>query len=419
MTPGITDDGRFERKFIDEISEDLQRRVENELGNVDLNQSSPIKQLIDVIAIEIAQQWEESEENYYIGYYQDSYGEALDKLLALAGFSRRQLTGATGEVQFEISDSLTSPTRIEEGFEVAAPRTQDKPRIPFKVTEDVSVGVGDDFVTAPISGMAPTETEIADRWLGSETNLPANTITEIPNKKSGINSVTNPEPTGDTDLGYRRGRDRETDAEFKLRYENTLADGGTSTIPAIESYLFQFDEDIESVKVEEVRDPDLGYGPEATVFGPGVSDDDIAQALFESRGAGLESFGAETGIAESEDGRQRSENFNRASRKGIYIDADIVTSSLFREGGIEDITDNLIRFIGGEASDGIDYPGLKIGETVIYDQVKARIMEVQGVVSADVTIGIDPDPTGQSNIDVDNLEVAMTGQDEIDVVVQT
>ncbi len=419
---GVQSDGTFRKKSIDQIRAEMKSTFEQTLGqDIELRPSSPITQIIDAVAVEIATQWDAAEAAYYASFYQDAFGEQLDKQLALAGFSRDQLRGATGVVEFSRDSPAPRDIDIPEGTVVTTRRTDQRPAIPFQTTESVTLFTDQTTVTASIEALNPWQTSLDKEWLGEETNVSANTIVRFDAPVSGIDSVTNPLPTGDPDEGFVVGRDEESDAEFKLRYQNTLAEGGVSTVPAMESSIIRWDDRIISVRVEEIRDADDGYGPEVTVFAPELFDDSadandiVAQAIFESRGAGLESFGAETGTAESEDGRTRTERFEKATEVTIAVDANLTTSSSFPDDGDIRITDNIIRFIGGEDSTGLTSPGLDIGEDVIYDQVKNRVMEIRGVIQADVDIGVSESELARDNVSIDTLEVAMTDEAEVTI----
>jgi len=153
------------------------------------------------------------------------------------------------------------------------------------------------------------------------------------------------------------------------------------------------------------------------VLAPGVPADTVAQAIVDSRAGGLESFGAESGTGTLDDGTQKTESFDRASEVTVYVEASLTTSETFPEDGEQRITDRLTRYIGGTASDGIAYPGLEIGEDVIYDQVFRRVMEVQGVIMADVQIGTDPAALSESNVVINEGQAAMTGTSEVTISV--
>lgn len=422
---GVQDDGRFIKKDVVDIRDNLERYIKNELGDdISLRQNSPIKQLIDAFSIEISRQWEAAEDSYYASFFKDAEGEQLDKQLALAGFSRRNLQPAEGAVVFSRDGPATRDIDISEGTVVTTERTETRPQIPFETQERVTLFSGEtETDPVPIKALAPWQTELGEEWLGEETNVSSDTIVRMEDPIGGIDDVTNPKPTGsEGDLDWQDGRDRETDAEFKLRYENTLSSGGVSTVPAIESSVSRFDERIRSVRVEEIRDAETGYGPEVTVFAPMLEDEDdgmdiIAQAVFESRGAGLESFGSVTGTATTSDGREVEEQFELADEVAIHIEVTLVTSDIAPEDNIQRIENEIVRFIGGKANDDILYPGLEIGDDVILDQVKQRVMEVRGSVEATVEIGPDGEVSDE-NVDIGDLEVATTDLDDITIEVE-
>ena len=256
---GVQDDGTFDRKPVDQIIEDKKRNFLDSLGeDKELRQSSPVKQIIDANAIEIGRLWQALESVYFAGFYEDSFGTQLDKQLALAGFSRIPSRSATGEAEFSREDPADGDISISSGTVVTTSRTETRPPIPFETSEGVILEEGETSVTAEIEALKPWQTELSEEWLGEETNVDADTITRFEDPVPGVDEVTNPKATGDEEEGFVSGRDRETDAEFKLRYENSLAEGGSSTPEAIKSIVFNAADDVRSVKVEEVRDPDSG-----------------------------------------------------------------------------------------------------------------------------------------------------------------
>lgn len=414
---GTQEDGSFRRKHVDEILDDLERNFKNAAGeDIELRDSSPQMNLLKAAAQEFAQQWQASEAAYYASFFEDSFGEQLDKQLALAGFTRIPSRSATGEVVFSRDDPAPDDITISAGTTVTTRRTETRPPIPFETTDGVILEEGETEVTAPIEAVKPWQTELDEEWLGEETNVGSGTIERFEDPVAEVDDVTNPDPTGDEDLGFTSGRDRETDAEFKLRYQNSLAEGGAATLPAIRAEVFNADEDILSVGVEEIHDTDEhDYGVRVSVLAPDVDDDTIAEALLNSVAGGLESFGGETGTV-MDDGQEREERFDRADRVDIYIDIDLTVSDTFPDDGEDQIRDSIIQYIGGTATDEISYPGdLEIGDDVIRDQVFRRVMETRGVVMADLELGTDPDALGEENIEIDPDAAAMTGTEEITI----
>lgn len=413
---GSQDDGTFRRKHVDAIREDLKRVFKDALGeDIELRPNSTLTQILDAAAIEIARQWQAAEDAYYASFYQDAEGEELDKHLALAGYQRKRLRPATGEVEFSRGDAAPDDIPIPQGTIVTTERTETRPRIPFETTADTEIAAGETSTTVEVEALKPWQTELEIEWLGEETNVAANTIVRFDSPISGVDAVTNPDPTGDPSLGYVEGRDRETDPEFRLRYENTLAEGGVSTVDGIRASVLNESDDIVSANVDEIRDSDAGdYGVEVTVLAPGVPDATIGEVILASRAGGVDTFGSTTVTVQTDDGTDKDESFNRATETDVYVDVDLTTSNTFPSDGQTQIEDKLIRYIGGIASDDVEYPGLEIGEDVVFDQVFRRVMEVQGVVEADVYIDTADDPNSQTNIAIATDAAAMTDAAYID-----
>lgn len=421
---GVENDGGFDKKTAPELSEDQRQALQSELGSdVELRPNSPLRKMVEVISGELGRLWNATEDVYFASAYEDARGQQLDKLLALAGYQRRRLLPATGEVEFSRSTPAPDDITIPAGTVVTTQRTQTRPRIPFETTQDVLLQQGDSSVTAPIEALKPWQTSLDDQWLGAHTNVAANTIVRFDSPVSGVDSVTNPDPTGDTTQGYQEGRDRETDAEFKLRYESTLASEGTATVEAIRASVLDMDEII-SASVEEntTINDNTGSGglpPKSfrvTVLEDAtVPDDDIAQTILDNRPAGIESYGSEQGTGTLEGGYSSTEYFERASQVDIQADITVTTTDSYPSDGDTQMEDRIIRYIGGTSSTGLEYGGLGIGENVVYDQVFKRVIEGVGIQEADLQIAEVGNTLGSSNISIGNLEAALIASGDITI----
>lgn len=413
---GVQDDGSFRRKHVDNINNDLQRRFKNAAGSdVELRQASAEKQMIDAISVELSRQWMALEETYYAGFFEDASGEALDKILALPGFSRRPIQSATGEVRFSRSDPAPDDIRIPSGTTVTTERSETRPQIPFETTEPVILNEGETEVSAPIEGLKPWQTELDESWLGEETNLAAGEISRTDDPIAGIGEVTNPTATGDPDQGYQIGRDRETDPELRLRYQNELGADGFATIDNIRASVLNADERIEATFVDEVHDTTNNeYGVAVTVSASQVSDTIVAEAIFNAVAAGLDTFGSTTVTVDYE-GDSFDVSFSRATQVDIAVDADIQTNANYTADGETNLKDALVEYIGGTGTDGERLRGLSVGEDVVWTQVVKRVVGVIGVEDATVTMAINGNPLDQDNIAIDSNEVALLDAADITI----
>ena len=428
---GIRDDGSFRPKDVADIQDSLLTTARQEFGsNIDLSPGSPPRQLIDIATIELADVWHSLEGTYYATYFEDAFGVQLDRILALAGVGRLPRRGATGEVIFGTGgDDASQDIDIPRGTEVTTQREGDQPPIPFKTTESAVIPRGSSQSTeVPIVALEPWETDVDESWLGEETNVAAGTITRIGTPIAGVREVTNPLPTGDsgerddgTTYSFRIGRDRETDAELKTRYQNSLASGGKASLEAIRSNVYNADSSVRGAAIEENNTPqdntDSGGLPPKSfrVIVLGGQDQNIAQALVETRSAGIESYGDNSATATLDDGSEYVENFDRATEQTVYVDITLSADDTFPSSGEQRIRDNIIRYIGGVTSSNTDYAGTDIGETVWHDIVFGAVMNVQGVYQADVYLGTSPDPTASDDLSIASDEIARTSSDNITI----
>lgn len=414
---GVQEDGSFRRKHVDELRGDVRRAFRNEAGDdIELREGSPQQQILDAPTLELGRFWEVLEEVYYASFFEDSFEEQLDKHLAIANFERQQLRPATGEVVFSSDSPAPDDIPIPSGTVVQTQREETRPPIPFETLERATIFEGDtESDPVEIEALKPWQTDLEEEWLGAETNVSSESITQFQSPISGVDEVTNPNPTGDAEYGYTLGRDRETDPEYKLRYQNELGLDGRATLNAIGAALYNADPDVVSVRVEQIHDTvDNEYGVRPIILAPDVPDDVIAQAILDSKAFGLDSFGAESGTAEY-DGETFTENFDRATRVDIYLEATLHTTDSFPDDGEQRIADAIVAYIGGTDSDDVSRTGLKIGEDVIYDQLIKRIVQTQGVIETDLEIGTESDDLSEENIEIGDDEAARIDLGDIDL----
>ena len=389
MSFGLTEKG-FKRKRYADIIEEKESRARELFGeNVNLGEQSPLGLFIRLNAWEESLAWQVAEDVYLSAFVDSATGTSLDKVAQYIGIVRSPATRAAGAVKFEGDNG----TVIEEGFLL---ETEDG--IQFKTTEEVEIDGGE--ITAEIRAVEP----------GTDGNVPANTITEIVNPIEGLDSVKNDEET-------TGGSNKETDAELRERYINSVAKGGSSTVDSIRASLL----DIEGVRaalviVNSENEEVDGRPPKSfESYVLGGEAEDIAKTILQTGAAGIQAYGQETETVEDDAGQEHTIGFTYATEVDIYVDVTVTTNEEYPEDGDERMVTEIVKYIGGEDEDGQVYTGLSMGDDVIYTQIIKACYRVPGVEDVDVNIGTSPDPTGTENISIDTTEVAETAYEKVGV----
>lgn len=427
---GVQEDGSFEAPYLDDIVARMEAALEDRIPGYDAAPGSPVQQLLEVFALEAEALWESQRELYYTAFLDSSFGRNLDELLSLAGVSRLSRQGATGEVTFfsSASGGATRDYQIPSGTRVAAPQSGSAPDIPFKTTEAATLRAGETEVTrVPVRALSQYETDIDTQYLGAATNLPAGAITRLVDGVAGIGAGANDTPVanvlatgsaGTRDDGskysFQRGRDRETDAELKARYKESLGLGGKASLSAIQAAVFNV-EGVSNVDIEENVQENWFR---VTALADTGRANDIAQAIADTRSAGIESRGSATGTA-MVIGQAVQERFDFAGLVSIHVDVDLEITSEFPDDGEEQIMNNIVSYIGGETLEGENRTGLAIGTDVSHYKV-ASACDIRGVYDAEVILGTgDTTYSPGENATITEKQVAETSPSVIDVTTTT
>lgn len=262
---------------------------------------------------------------------------------------------------------------------------------------------------------------------GTEGNLGANTLNVLPSVPAGVSTVSNPFPTGDSDYNdvdgnaYVVGRDEETDDELRERVRESVGAAGSSTVNAISSALKQLDGVISVLIFENKTEVDNtgsgGLPPhsfEAVIFGG--NDAEIAETIFEKKAATARDYGGANGTAQSDTvtsdvtGQQFTINWSTPTEIAVDFTLDIVVDETYI--GNVALRDRIVRFVGGNLSDGTTAIGLDAGQDVIISQVEDEIVGedtgVIGIASVSTTPAITTDGNGLEVVDIGPNEVATT-----------
>lgn len=371
---GITPEG-FDRKTLEQILSSIQASQRALFGDTfdAVSVNTPEGQLNGIFASHLAEIWELVEELYH-GMDPDSAAAyLLTALAALTGTTRR---GAEASVSKRQQLNINAGATVPAGTLIAH---ELRPDILFETDADVtnSGGVAANFeVTATCTQTGP---------IGAL----AGSLTVIVNTVSGLNSTTNLE---DATLG----RDVDSDIVLRQRREDQLALRGGSTTSAIKADLLE-QEGIEAASVLEnttdsVVDGMPPHSIEAVIDDgnvPSVDDDVIAQIIWDSKAAGIQTTGSASGTAIDATGAPQTVYFSRVTYRPVYITLQQTTDGDYPVDGQDQTRDVIVAY--GRENFGL-------GDTVIALGLRASAL-ITGVSDVPIfTLGFSPGPVGTSNL---------------------
>lgn len=356
MAFGVTSTG-FVKKTLQDIIDEKQAKAQQVFGSdVDLTETSPLQQFIEVIAVEEALLWDQAEAIYYSGFLQFATGASLDELVLLIGVTRKAATKATGSVAF----TGTPATLISAGTVVMTATG-----IEFETDADTTIDGG--TATANITAVVPAEAG----------NVAANTVTQLKVPIAGVDTVTNPAAT-------TGGSDIETDTALRERALVALIALGRGTVGAIAAAV----ESVPGVLSVFVDENLTTHDITVTVEGPTIPDADVTDAVEDTRPAGIPA------------------TIQNPTLIDIYVETDVE---------VEDEPSDAASQIETAIIDYVNDLGVGVG--VIFSKLFDIIFNVGTWVNdvTDLKLDIVSPPTGTSNISIGATEKAETDVTQVDV----
>lgn len=366
---GLTLDGfnpmRLQDVF-DQLADDLRAQWGQ---NIRTDDRSVIGQLIGVFAERLGDLWAESENVYAAAYLHSATGAALDDLVALAAIARREATLSL----VTLSLSGTNGTLIPAGSIVRDPETLER----WVTLADATIAAGVATTTANPERTGPV---IAN----------ASTLTEIVTPISGWTSVTNP-------LDAERGRDQESDAALRARFLLTMRIGGGSAVEAIRASILRLESVLECLVIEnesiEVVDGMPPKSFECVVRGG--TDQEIVNAIWFGKPAGIETTGNTSGTALDSVGDPHTVEFTRPSERAIYMIVRYTPLSEFEDDGEAQIEEAILDFAST----------FTVGKDVISFEFVQHI-EVPNIEDLEILIGFMAGPTDDATLAIARREIA-------------
>lgn len=296
---GITSTG-FERKTLEDIRTDWEASFKASFGEeIDVEPASVFGQLIGILSEREALLWELMEETYNSQYPDSASGSSLVNVCAITGTTPNPATKST----VTVTCTGTPATLISAGriFQVQNNGAR------FVTLEDATIGGG---------GTVDVDCE-AEETGPKVAN--AGTLTVIVTAVAGLTSITNAE---DANLG----EDLETDGELRLRREQEVRAAGKGSVEAIRQDVLAVD-NVESCLVfENVTDTTDGDGVpahsiEVVTLDDGESETEqaIYEAIFDSKAAGVRTYGTESGTVTDSEGNSHTVYRSPATEKWVWL----------------------------------------------------------------------------------------------------
>jgi uncharacterized phage protein gp47/JayE len=377
--------------------------------------------LIQAFAETIADQQEQSlQEVYEAGYLTDATGPELTKKTREIGVRRRPATASTGVIQFERDSNATTDYTIPAGTVVG---TGGDDTVRFETTESTTISSGTQQAKADIEC---TET-------GSVGNVGANTITVlVSGSVQGVDSVTNPNPTGDPSFTLtdgstvqRTGQERESDSALRDRALDSTAVGGGGTAQAATLALSNLETvnsaDVFSNRTDSTQNNVDPWHTEVRVFGGDVAV--IADRLYEvlplitlkTLQGGANGTKETATVDRSDLYGPIAVEITRPTETTLTIQVDVVHTD--RYAGTDAATNAIVEYVGGTRTDGDTVTGLVQDEDVLVNILENHVEDVTGVEYADVTLlDADGDGLDDTTTDADGVPVYTVGPSEVATV---
>lgn len=226
------------------------------------------------------------------------------------------------------------------------------------------------------------------------------TLTVIDNPVSGLLRVFNPE---DAVIG----RNIETEAEVRNRRRNRLQISLAGPLEAIRTALLKLNDDVDAIELESVvlfenitnTIDARGIPPkafEAFIYQAGgatTRDQEIADAIWESKPAGIEPHGDVSKTVADSQGLIHTVKFSRPDEVDIYLILDLTVDATYPADGDAQVEAVMVAWGNG----------LGVGQDVIvFPSLVAQLDDVPGITDVVVKIGIAPAPTLDDNIVIDD-----------------
>lgn len=380
MAYGITIDG-FVIKPLEVIRDEIDSYQRSNIDpGLDLDDQSALGQVNASHAIQLAEMWELAQAVYNAMYPDSASGDSLDNVCSITGTARspQEKTYIAG-VQVTLNPNAGLPAG-------SVAHLSNQPNARFLSVSAVPAD--------PVGGVFTVDFEAEE---AGATVVVAGQLNTIAEPVTGWTAVNNPN-AGVT------GRDIETDSELRIKRIDELEAQGSTNVNSIRADLLRLDSVADARVFEndtEVTDA-AGIPPKSIycVTRGGVSAD-IAEQIFESKAAGIGTYGSENETVVDSEGTEHEIYFDYATELTYYAALTILTDPLVFDAtaGPIAVKANIAEYVNA----------LRIGGDVIYDLIKCAVFEVPGVLKITALVhDFSASPASTTDLVVDETEYALS-----------
>lgn len=374
---GVTSTG-FTPMRLQEIKLALETALQAVFGDINLESTSVFGQFIGVMSKIMADWWEGLEDVYLSEYPATAAGAALDNSVALVGITRLPATKTTVTCQLD----GTATTVVPSGSQVGNTNGD-----LFTLLADVTIP-GDGEFEALSEGAVPAV---------------ASTVNTIVTPVSGWDTVDN------TDAGVI-GREEETDAELRLRREQSLAIIGAGTVESIRSRIINTLTDVTECAVFEntadITDPVSNRPPHSLeIVVLGGDDQEIADLIWQIKPGGIQLYnnpsGGVTKTVVDSNGDNQTIYFTRPTTMYAHVKVDINTYSTeetFPLDGVDQIKAAILEYSSN----------LSMGKDMLIQRWYSPVYSVAGLADVTISHAITPAPGDTPSWQTTNIEILAT-----------
>lgn len=360
----------YRRPTYDEILENKEQLARNLFGDdIETSEQTPLGKFIRIGAKDLSKAYEDIEYIYYARFPNTATGVSLDRLCVFAGISRNPATYA----EYSLTVNGTAGTEVEEIIVCG-----ENPDIVFHNVAPFAIG---EDGTAIITVECET--------IGTAGN--AITINEIVNPIANIDSVSGSAQT-------RVAEDVESDYDLRRRFEQAIDGTGGSSLKAIRVSVLQVPT-VKSVSVvENATDTEDSAGRpphsfECYVYGGEEKAAEIAQAIFDVKPAGIQSYGTSSVTITDVTGNDQIVKYSPATNIYVLVRMSIKITDEFPSDGETQIQTNVAERINQ----------LDLGESLVLSKLYECAYNVEGV--SEVTV-LEASTDGGTTYSTDNITVA-------------